>query len=333
MCTGLSYSNGNSHYFGRNLDLEIDYPVDVVITPRNVPFKFRHTDAMESHNAIIGMAMPIDNYPLYFEGINDKGLGMAGLAFWTSCHYFPVMEDKLNIASFELIPYILGKCSSVDEAEEEFKKINICNTGFSEKFPPSPLHWIISDAKRTIVVEQTKERGLKVYDNPYNVLTNEPEFPFHKKNLLYYCNVSNAIRGFDSTRFSPNFPDFVKLGAGMGSAGLPGGLDSISRFVRVAFTRLNSNIEKNTEEANIQEFFHILYSVYQTSGCDQVKKGEYEVTLYTCGANLETGRFYYTTYWNQNITAVDMHNEDLEGDKLIVYPVVRDLNIPVQNAK
>ena len=35
MCTGLSLKNGKHHYFGRNLDLELDYPVDIVITPRN----------------------------------------------------------------------------------------------------------------------------------------------------------------------------------------------------------------------------------------------------------------------------------------------------------
>lgn len=331
MCTGLSFANGNSHYFGRNLDLEIDYPVDVVITPRNHPFRFRNADGLKTHNAIIGMGLVQNDYPLYFEGVNDKGLGMAGLAFWTSCHYFPVQEGKLNLASFEILQYILGKCSTVEEAKEEFKNINITNVGFSSAMAPSPLHWLISDANSSIVVEQTEAHGLMVYDDPFNVLTNEPEFPFHEKNLSFYCNVSNHLENFSETRFAPNFPDFIKMGAGMGTSGLPGGLDSMSRFVRVAFTRLNSVCSNETEECSIQQFFHILSSVYQTNGCDQVKPGEYEVTQYSCGANLETGRFYYTTYSNQSITAVDLHKEDLDSDRIVSYPVKRDLRVELQN--
>ncbi len=333
MCTGLSYTNGSSRYFGRNLDLEVDYPVSVVITPRNFPFHFRNGETLDKHNAIIGMGMIENNYPLYFEGINDKGLGMAGLAFWNSCHYFPEMKNKRNYASFEILQYILGTCSTVDEAKKEFETINISNLGFSANYAPSPLHWLISDGTKSIVVEETKAHGLMVYDDPFNVLTNEPEFPFHVNNLSFYANVSNKLENFTDTRFAPDFPGFIKMGAGMGSAGLPGGMDSISRFVKVAFTRLNSTNVKDQEADNIAQFFHILQSVLQTRGSDQVKEGEYEVTQYSCGANLKTGRFYYTTYNNPSLCAVDLFGEDLESEKLISYPVVRDLLVHVQNAK
>ena len=35
----------------------------------------------ESHYAIIGMAHVADDYPLYYDAVNEKGLGMAGLNF------------------------------------------------------------------------------------------------------------------------------------------------------------------------------------------------------------------------------------------------------------
>lgn len=330
MCTGLSLKNGSSHYFGRNLDLEIDYPVSVVITPRHYEFKLRHLPALSEHYAMIGMGMVESGYPLYFESINEKGLGMAGLAFWTSCKYFPVEEGKTNVASFEMIPYILGQCSTTAQARELLKTINITDEGFSAQYAPSPLHWLISDENESIVVESTAAHGLQVYDNPYDVLTNEPEFPFHTNNLMFYCNVSNQIRNFDSTRFAPDFPGFIKFGAGMGSAGLPGGLDSISRFVRIAFGRLNS-VCPDTEEKNISQFFHLLGSVSQTMGSDQVRKGDYEVTQYTCGANTKTLRFYYTTYFNPSLCAVDLLKEDLNAGSVQAIPVIRDLQVTVQN--
>ncbi len=330
MCTGLSFRNGNSHYFGRNLDLEIDYPISVTIAPRNYEYKFRHLDTTyKNHYAMIGMGMVVEGYPLMFEAINEKGLGIAGLAFWNSCHYFEPIEGKTNVASFELIPYIMADCATVEDARKKFENMNITNEGFSVHMPPSPLHWIIGDDKETIVVEQTID-GLKVYDDPYDVLTNEPTFPFHKENLNYYCNVCNHIKDFKESRFAPNMPDFRNFGAGTGSANLPGGLDPVSRFVRVAFYTLNSRC-KDTENTNISQFFHILQSVAQPDGGDNNKPGEYEITQYTCGCNTKTLRFYYTTYNNQSLNAVDLMKEDLEADQCKMIPVIRDLQVNVQN--
>lgn len=330
MCTGLSLKNGNHHYFGRNLDLELDYPVDVVITPRNKKLAMRHTDVIDMHYAIYGVGLIQDDYPLYFDACNEKGLGMAGLAFWTSCYYAPVEEGKLNLASFELLQYILGKCETVAEAKEILKNVNITNEGFSAAMAPSPLHWLISDHTSSIVVEQTKEHGLMVYDNPYDVLANEPEFPFHVKNLSFYANVSNQLQNFTETRFAPEFPDFVKLGAGMGTAGLPGGLDSISRFVKIAFGRLNS-ICPDTEAGNVSQFFRLMESVIQCNGSDQVKKDEYEITQFTTCYNTDENILYYTTYYNESLNAVKLASEDLDSDQLVKYEFIRDFQVNFQN--
>lgn len=158
MCTAISYKNGSSHFFGRNLDLEIEYPASTVITPRNYEFELRNMPHIKEHYALIGTGMVIDNTPLYFEAMNEKGLGMAGLAFFKFGYYPPVTEGKDNVASFEFIPYILSQCESVEESRKLLENINIDNTGFSESLPPQALHWIISDEKESIVIETTKEK-------------------------------------------------------------------------------------------------------------------------------------------------------------------------------
>ena len=80
MCTAVTYKT-KDFYFGRTLDYEFSYGNEVTITPRNYPFKFRHTDILKNHFAIIGMAHVANGYPLYYDAINEKGLGMAGLNF------------------------------------------------------------------------------------------------------------------------------------------------------------------------------------------------------------------------------------------------------------
>ena len=75
MCTALSYHT-KQHYFGRNLDIERGYNEGVVITPRNYPFTYRHLSSHDHHYAMIGMGTIIDNYPLYFEATNERGVSI-----------------------------------------------------------------------------------------------------------------------------------------------------------------------------------------------------------------------------------------------------------------
>ena len=41
--------------------------------------------------------------------------------------------------------------------------------------------------------------------------------------------------------------------------------------------------------------------------------------------------FYYTTYENGQINAVDMHREDLDGVKPVSYPLIRGQHFNRQN--
>ena len=116
----------------------------------------------------------------------------------------------------------------------------------------------------------------------------------------------------------------------MGALGLPGDLSSASRFARVAFTRMNSR-SGESESESISQFFHILGSVDQQRGCCEVTDGKYEITLYTSCCNATKGIYYYTTYENHQISAVNMHHENLDADMLIRYPVITEQNIHFQN--
>jgi choloylglycine hydrolase len=308
--------------------LEIDYPVDVVISPCNYEFKFRNAAPLKSHHAMIGMAMVEEDYPLYFEGINDQGLGMAGTAFAGMAKYNPVTEGKDNLATFEIIPYILGQCSTVEEAKAKLANVNLTDVSFAPSMPTSPLHWLIADVNSSIVLEST-EKGMFIYDNPFNCLTNCPSFDIQSWNVSNYINLTGNL---PTIRFAPDKDGLSLYSRGMGSIGLPGGVDSSSRFVRVAFTKGNS-ICPDAEDKNVPEYFHILGNVQQVSGETEVEPGQYEITQYTCCGNTKTGMFYYTTYYNPSLNAVDMHAEDLNGSDLIVYPVIKEMQVSVQNKK
>jgi choloylglycine hydrolase len=271
------------------------------------------------------MAYVIDDYPLYYDAINEKGLGIAGLNFVGNASYKDKIEGKDNIAQFELIPWILGKCASVKEARILIEKMNILNTPYSNKLPLSSLHWIIADSNEAITIESVKE-GIKVYDNPVGVLTNNPTFDKQMFALNNYMNLSPKS---PENKFSKDL-NLDLYSRGMGAIGLPGDLSSQSRFVRVAYTKMNS-FSKDDEKSSVSQFFHILNSVDQQRGCCDLGDGKFEITIYTSCCNANKGIYYYTAYDNHQITAVDMHKEDLAANKLVRYPIIAEEQINEQN--
>ena len=324
MCTAVTYQT-KDFYFGRTLDYEFSYAEEVTVTPRGFPLTFRHVHELINHYAIIGMAYIQQNYPLYYDAVNEKGLAMAGLNFVGNAVYRQCQNGKDNVAQFEFIPWVLGQCASISEVKALLQKINLVDTPFSEHLPVSQLHWIIADRESAITVESVAD-GLKIYDNPVGVLTNNPPFDEQLFRLNDYMGLSSKV---PENRFS----DKLRLNAysrGMGALGLPGDLSSGSRFVRGAFVKMNS-VSGDSEAESVSQFFHILGAVDQQRGCCEVKPGEYEITIYTSCCNADKGIYYYTTYENQQITAVDMRRCDLEGNALCRYPLIKDQQIKWQN--
>ena len=324
MCTAATYKT-KDFYFGRTLDYEFSYNEEVTITPRNYQFNFRNKESITNHYAIIGMAYVADNYPLYYDAINEKGLGIAGLNFVGNAHYNELQQEKDNIAQFEFIPWILSQCATTKEARRLIEKINLLNISFSAQLPLAQLHWSISDSEESITVEAVKD-GIKIYDNPVGVLTNNPPFDKQLFTLNNYMNLSNKS---PKNSFAQNL-ELQQYSRGMGGIGLPGDLSSQSRFVRVAFVKMNS-VSGEDENESVSQFFHILNSVDQQRGCCQLDDGKYEITIYTSCCNATKGIYYYTTYDNHQITAVDMYKENLDGESLIRYTLIKGEHINYQN--
>lgn len=324
MCTAVTFQT-DCFYFGRNLDLERSYGERVTVTPRNYIFRFRSGTCMPQHKAMIGMAAVSDEYPLYFEATNESGLSMCGLNFPDNAVYYPFSDGLDNIAPFELIPWILGQCDSVVEARYKLSSLNIWDEAYNESFAQTPLHWLLADAKQSIVIEPLKE-GLQIYENPVGVLTNNPPFDYHMHHLADYMNLSAKP---PVNRFSSQIP-IRPYSLGMGSIGLPGDLSSASRFVRAVFTKFNSVCDP-TESASVNQFFHILRSVSQTKGLTDLGDGKYEFTRYSSCCNTNRGIYYYTTYDNSHIQAVDMHKEDLESTTVCTFPLDESMPFHLRN--
>lgn len=314
MCTAASFKNKNT-YFGRTLDYEFSYGEKVTITPRNYPFEFRHLGLNNNHYAIIGMAHIHNDYPMYYDAMNEYGLGMAGLNFVGNAKYNEVIEGKENVAQFEFISFILSTCKNVLEAKNKIKEINLVKTPYNEYYPAAKLHWILRDTNDCIVVE-AMEDGLHIYDNKTGALTNNPPFNYQLENLKNYVSLNN-----DEPNKSFSFNEAF-YSRGMGSVGLPGDLTSQGRFVRVVYTA-HFSVASPDENSSVNQFFHILESAWQTRGLCKIND-KYEITIYASCMNLNEGIYYYKTYDNPQISAVYLKNENLNSSKIISYDLAKE---------
>ncbi len=312
MCTAISFK-GTHHLFGRTLDAQASYGEKVVITPRRFEFSFIHEATSKIHEAIIGAACISGGVPLYFDAMNESGLAAAGLNFNGNAVYHPVREGCHNVASFELIPWILCSCRDIEDAAELLSDTNITRDNFSPELPTTPLHFIFADKSGSIAVESVEE-GLKIYDNPYGVLTNNPPFQFHRENLKSYMSLSSLApenRLCKDVRLTP-------YSFGMGAVGLPGDFSSSSRFVRAVFSK--NSIDVGDDEIN--GFFHLMDTVTVPKGCVRGDDGMPHYTLYTSCADTDDGVYCYSTYKNRGIVSLNMEEAQLDSDELTVFDMV-----------
>lgn len=316
MCTGVLYKNGDVSYFGRNLDLQYQLGNVLAVCPRHFMLDYRHLKPNGDHAAMAGMALTGYGYPLFFEAVNEFGVGAASLNFPDYGVYnSEIMESKDNVASFELIPYLLEDTHCLDDVRRKLERLNLVADDFNESVKSVGLHWICADKHGSLIIERTAD-GLHVYDNPVNVLTNSPAFPAQMANLSNYLDLTAE---FPENRMLPGI-DLKKYCSGLGSAGLPGGLDSMSRFVRAAFM-MNNSQAKAEDQDTLTQYFHIMQSVAQIRGVNRERDGFYEVTNYTACANLDTMDYYWTSYHNQQIRGLHVKSLNLDGRELMTYPV------------
>ena len=314
MCTGVRFSDGEGNmYFGRNLDWSEGYGQKVVITPRGYKYKSAFLGEMANSPALIGMGIVAEDTPLYFDCANEHGLAVAGLNFPGYASYATdAVDGKTNVAAYEFPLWVALNFTSVDEVERVLHEVAIVARPINDQYPVSELHWLIGDDKRSIVVEYTSQ-GMEVYENDFDVLTNQPGYGWHKENMRNYMNLFSMMpKGvkWDKAKMTP-------FGSGSLMRGLPGGFYSTDRFVRVAYLNTHYPVQAD-ETANVLRLFHTLTGVAMIDGGAAMTDGKFEKTIYTGGYSSAAQTYYYNTYENPAIQSVALSDYNLDSTGLIV---------------
>lgn len=292
MCTALKYKT----CMGRNYDYEQSYKETITNLPK---------DYNGNMYSIIGVCTGlVKDYPLFYDGMNEYGLCCSALAFSGNAHYNEFMNEKHNLPPYDFVQEILGNHKTVQEARDYLEDTNIIDDAYSERFPNSDLHWFICDKKEAITVESGYNKdhsktGLYIYENRYNVLTNNP--PFMKQ--IESCIKQNGLIGTYPFRNDDYFS------RGTETYGLLGDTTSMSRFQRAYYYTGHMTGAESPFKDDV-ETFHLLDTVKQVYGATPVGKS-YEYTIYSAMYDMDdlklTIKPYNSLYYKEFY--LNTHNE------------------------
>lgn len=315
MCTTFAYKQNSNVYFGRNMDIDIGFGEKIVITPRNREYIYKNGMSISGDYAYFGVASVIDGVGLYAEAMNEKGLYVAGLNYPNNAFYGEVIDNKINLAPYELIPFILSTCDNMELALEKIQQIQLIDIPFKPGLPLAPMHFFVSDGYKSIVIEPDVD-GIKIYDNSVGVLTNNPSFPYQIYNLQNYGHLSIVNKN------NYNFDDkeYAYYGEGLGMIGLPGDVSPVSRFTRTAFYKKHLESLENTINP-VSDVFHILENVLMIEGSVLTSNNRLDITRYSICYDVKNKCLYVKTY---NYLQVYNYKLDCNNDEFLVYELNDD---------
>ncbi|MFL0195066.1 choloylglycine hydrolase family protein [Clostridium sp. WILCCON 0269] len=336
MCTSLTLETTNcEHLLGRTMDVSIKHNLSVDIIPRNYIWtNIAEKQEKKTKYAFIGTSVGSDGHPILADGLNEKGLLCAMLDLTVFTQYSKIIvEGKENIAPHDFVFWALSQFKDLEEAKKSLQNLEIVHMPpHLLNLPPhllnlTPLvHYILSDKSgKSIVVERTP-KGLQVFDNPVGVMTNSPNFQWHLNNLYQYIGIRSTP--FDKVEWG-NL-ELYPFTNGSGAFGLPGDFTSPSRFTRAAYLK-NNLTQIDNELEGINGIFHILSNCQVPKGAVITSDGKEHSTVYTSAMCSESGTYYYYTYDNTQISAINLFNEDLNTVNIKSYPFRNNPIIHMEN--
>lgn len=301
-----------------------------VVVPRNQELQSLTPSGMDgvrfkSKYGFVGLS--VEQKEFMVEGVNEKGLS-AGLFYFPNYgkyQPFDPMEKDKSLADFQVVSYVLAKCSSINEVKRELEKVRIINIDPRS----STVHWRFTEPSGRQVVLEIVDEVMHFYENPLGVLTNSPGIEWHWTNLNNYINLQPGNAPEHS--FGPLA--MKSFGHGSGMLGLPGDFTPPSRFVRAAFFQLTAPQQPNAEGCVFQAF-HLLNNFDIPAGTE-LPMGKASVDLpsatqFTVATDTGNRMIYYRTMYNSTIRCIDLKAIDFSQVKYQSYPLDESKKQPVE---
>lgn len=311
--------------YGRTLEFGLQLQSQITQIPRNykmlgVGIDGKPGSGLNWTTKYAAAGMNALGEPMLVDGMNEKGL-VGGLlnAPNTAVYQKPTQaQSKDSIASYQMLVYALTNYATVDEVKEGFQKIFVNSSPLGKYNGIVQVRMTLHDATGKSIVIEYLEGTLTITDNKVGVMTNDPEFGWHLKNIGNYVNLTP----FEHNPITINGAKFQPPSSGSGLHGLPGDSLSTSRFIRaVAYVASAPKADTKTQLANV---FHIMNNFDIPPGSIQLPAGNpyggstagNENTEWTTVADTKNMIYYFRMFNNPSPQSFDLKKIDVNAKEI-----------------
>lgn len=317
-CTGIVHSAANGDVvYARTLEFGEDFvSFTLLFTPREMNHVAQSNSqgpkGVQWKNKYAYIGFNPFGLPVLADGLNEKGLACGAFYFPGWAEYQQVVEKTSDpISNLDVVGWILGNFSSVNEAVSALKNTTVIGFNYQPWGIIPPLHYIIVDQKGNKVIIEYVKGKLNVYETDIGTITNSPSYDWHLINIRNYI----GLRALNKPSIEINGKNIIAFGQGTGAIGLPGDFTPPARFIRAAFLNQVTLTEKDSL-GEIERAFKILNQFDIPKGAvldKQDGKETYEETQWTSAADLSKTHYYFKTAKNPNVRFVDFKDLDLNA--------------------
>ena len=303
MCTSLSLGAlDGSKFLARTMDFAFELNGRPTFLPENYKWISSFDQAVYTTDyAIMGTGAKYGNNYMVADGFNEYGLAAK--------YDEKPTEGKMNLVAEEFILWALGNNKNIDELRENLKEVRLIDSDAGVMGQNQPLHFIFSDATGATYVLEPEGNGLILEEDKVGVMTNTPNYDWHKTNLANYLGAQQM--SFKAKNFGDQ--EVIPLGSN-GTFRLPGGYTAVDRFVRTAFNRSKTEQPKNAKQA-VNTILHILDSVTIPRGVNLKDNGDPSYTQYQTVLDLTNKVMYFVPYGNRTVYSVKMTEDLIKNQK------------------
>ncbi len=312
-CTSLLYTDANgAPYAGRTMELSMELPYHVAYVPAGQRFasKVSGNEALNFavRNGFIGVGVPdpMDGKLKFVQGVNDKGLTFALLAYASSDGPADqIKKTRAVLSAIDLGAWTLSQIATVAEVKAALQRQPVLTTALLPfGLLKTPFHYTLHDATGASIVIEFANGKEQVHDNPVGVMTNGPEFPWHMTNLNNYTFFTNI----DQSRLTIAGREFKQPDSGIATVALPASNTSVGRFVRATYYSHFAE-KKTTPDAALHTLAHIM------NNFDRPRGITIDNRLYDSSAEISapgvTGEPLYTSEYTSWTTLTDLRRRTL----------------------
>lgn len=324
-CTSVALSAAdNVRMYGRTMEFGKQIPTKIGLIPRGYEFQSQINNE-QGHSwtgkiAVIGAN--IFDSSAVVDGINEHGLAGGALYFPGFAGYKDPSDDAEQRANevnqIDFLVWVLSNFKTVEEVKDNLDQISLVGTFYENMGEVPPLHYTLHDATGASIVIEPINGEVKVYDNPYTVLTNSPDFEWHTQNIRNYLFLSP----FDTGSTDIMGQELTPFGQGSGLLGIPGDPTPPSRFIRaLGFITTVDAAELHKDPLittdHVMNNFDIPKGFVRPtmSPTEQAQEAD-DYTQWTAIADLKNRRYYFKTYENPTLYQVSFDDFDTTGSQL-----------------